>query len=80
MAFGRAVVTTTLGTEGIDTENKINIIVADSENSFKENILQLIDNDTYCHEIGKNAFTFVKERLNNDKLVSGFLDFVGKAL
>jgi glycosyltransferase involved in cell wall biosynthesis len=80
MAYGRAVVTTTLGTEGIDTENDVNILISDSDYSFADCIIKLIENNAYCREIGENAFTFVKEKLNNDKLVAELLDFVGKTL
>lgn len=80
MAHGRAVVTTSLGTEGIDTKHGENILIADSEKVFAECIMKLIENEEYCREIGKNASTFVDEKLNNKKLVSEFLDFLGKTI
>ena len=80
MAYGRAVVTTTIGTEGIDTQDGANILISDSDLSFANSIIKLIENEAYCREIGKNAFTFVNEKLNNDKLVAELLEFVGKTL
>ena len=80
MAHGRAVVTTTLGTEGIDTKHGENILIADSGEAFTKAIVKLIENEDYCREIGKNASTFVHDKLNNEKLVSEFLDFVAKVI
>ena len=76
MANGRVVVTTTIGTEGIDTQDKINILVADTPSSFSSTIVEAISDPVYCQEIGKNAFTFVVDKLNNEKLVTGFMQFL----
>jgi len=80
MAHGRAVITTTIGTEGIDTKHDENILIADSADAFVKAILKLTENEDYCREIGKNASTFVNEKLNNEKLVSEFLDFVAEVI
>ncbi len=76
MASGRVVVTTTIGTEGIDTQHKTNILVADTPVLFSSAIIEVIRDPLYCQEIGKNAFTFVAEKLNNEKLIAGFLEFL----
>jgi len=76
MAGGRVVVTTTIGTEGIDTQHKENIIIADSPELFASEIIEALGDPDYCRRIGKNAFTFVDEKLNNKILIEGFLKFL----
>jgi len=78
MSYGRVVVTTTIGTEGIDTQHKENILVADTPESFASEVIQAIGDPDYCTEIGKNAFTFVDEKLNNTKLLAGFMEYLEK--
>ncbi len=78
MAHGRVVVTTNIGTEGIDTQHIKNIIIADTPAAFSNAIIDIISNEAFCREIGENAFNFVANKLNNEKLVSGFLEFLNK--
>ena len=80
MALGKTIVTTSLGTEGIDTRNDQNILIADNVDDFTERVLKGLEDPVFCREIGENAFTFVSEKLNNDKLVTGLLDFLKKNL
>ena len=76
MAAGRVVVTTTIGTEGIDTQHKENILIADYPELFASEIIEALGDLDYCRKIGKNAFTFVNEKLNNKILIEGFLRFL----
>lgn len=76
MAYGRAVVTSSLGTEGIDTESDVNILIADNQEDFAKHIIHLMEDTEFCRRIGGNAFTFVRQKLDNDKLVSDLQEFL----
>jgi glycosyltransferase involved in cell wall biosynthesis len=80
MAYGRAVVTTTLGTEGIPTENGRNILVADGNSNFLDAVMKVLGDREYCLSIGENAFNFVKDELDNDRLVARLLSFLKENL
>ena len=80
MGFGRVVVTTTIGTEGIDTQHNKDIIIADSPENFSNELEKAITDHPYCRQIGKNAFTFVADKLDNDKMVAEFLEFLNKKI
>ena len=55
MAYGQAIVTTTVGLEGIEAESGKNVLVADTPNDFAEAVLKLLDNFDLRREIAKNG-------------------------
>lgn len=75
MAAGKAVITTSLGAEGIDLTNNENIILADSADDFLVAAKKLCTNNDFYLHIAKNAVKFVSEQLNNKIVVSKLLEF-----
>jgi Glycosyltransferase len=75
MAAGRAVITTTIGTEGIATENGRNILIADEASKFIECMEKLADNRTLCDEISAEARRFVHENYDNDEIARNLVGF-----
>lgn len=75
MAAGKAVITTTLGTEGIATENGKNIFVADSASDFLACMEKIAGDKTLYDEISANARNFVVENFDNNIIASRLLDF-----
>ncbi len=59
MAMERAVVSTTIGAEGISYTDGENIIIADSPEQFSKKILNLIESPDKITRIGKAARSFV---------------------
>lgn len=70
MLAGCAVITTSIGAEGIDYTNEKNIIIANNKQDFIDAITRLTTNTTLASSIGKEATQFVIEHHNNKKLIS----------
>jgi len=68
LAYGEAIVTTTIGLEGIDAESGKEVIVADTPQEFAEAVLELLGNYELRNEIAKNGRDLV-ERLYDWQVV-----------
>jgi len=75
MAMGKAIITTSIGAEGIPIENNKHAIIADTINEFVEAINFLINNPDMTHQIGNNARDLVKEHFSLEKLTDDLLNF-----
>ena len=75
LAYGKAIVSTSIGAEGIDAKHTVEICIANSENEFIQAITQLIKNNEMRFMIEKNAVTFVSEKFNNSQIISRLLNF-----
>ena len=62
MAMGMAVVSTTIGAEGLPVEHEKNILIADTPTSFAEATVTLLKHATARQQIGSAARTLVEER------------------
>lgn len=69
MAMEKAIVSTSIGAEGIDVTDGQNILLRDSYNSFAEAIVELISNSQLQKRIGKNGRVLVENRYNWSSLV-----------
>lgn len=74
MAIGKAIVTTSLGLEGIHAKDGYEVLVADTAKDFIEMILSSEKNRTKMHELGQRASTFVHSNFSNEKLAKPLLD------
>jgi glycosyltransferase involved in cell wall biosynthesis len=54
-AWGRPIVSTSLGAEGIELENETHILLRDDSQSFAQACLDLLRNKDYCRKIGEAA-------------------------
>lgn len=61
MALGKAVVTTTIGAEGINGVNGKHFLIADNADSFANLCIDLYRNKNLREEIGNNARQLIKE-------------------
>ena len=61
MALGKAIISTTIGAEGIPCTDQENILIADSKEDFAIQIKKCRDSKEFCRKIGKNAQQFAKE-------------------
>lgn len=62
MAMGKAIVSTTIGAEGLPIESGRNIILADEVDAFAEQIINLLRNTEKRHELGRAARQLVEKR------------------
>lgn len=80
MALGKAIVTTTIGAEGIDLVSDHNIIIEDLAMDFITQIDALVkDKDKYIR-IGKNATRFIKDHYDNKDISGKLASFYSKQI
>ncbi len=75
MAHSRCVITTTIGAEGIDAENGKQILIGDTADELKRQILKVIETPKLADEIAQNAYSFTNENFNNRQIIVGLNDF-----
>jgi polysaccharide biosynthesis protein PslH len=68
MAFGRPVVSTTLGAEGLDFRGEDVIRLADSSTDFAKSIRQLLDRPAEAHELGSRGREFVSREYGWERI------------
>jgi glycosyltransferase involved in cell wall biosynthesis len=66
MGYGRTVISTTIGAEGIEGENEKEFIIANSADDYIEACLKYLEQPKIRHEIEANARIFVKENFGFD--------------
>lgn len=75
MALGKAIVTTSIGSEGIKCTNGENILLADTADEFVKQIEKLINNFSYFEKLMNNARGFIFENYDNQKIAKSLIDF-----
>jgi glycosyltransferase involved in cell wall biosynthesis len=75
MAAGKAVITTSLGAQGIGYEDGKNILIADTANEFCHHIGQLINNPLLCNTIGNEAQKLIEKEYGTSKVITEMLRF-----
>jgi glycosyltransferase involved in cell wall biosynthesis len=68
MALGMAVVSTSVGAEGIDVENGKHLLLADTPSDFVEQIIRLSSSPELRRELGENARRLVTEKYTWDSV------------
>ncbi|PCJ85487.1 MAG: glycosyl transferase family 4 [Flavobacteriales bacterium] len=80
MALERAVVSTSLGAQGINCEHGKNIMIADTAEEFITTIDSLVNNSEKVQKISENASWFVKEEHDNKKITEKLVGFYEKII
>jgi polysaccharide biosynthesis protein PslH len=80
MAMGIPVVCTSLAAEGIDVKDGLELMIADDPEIIAGAIVTLLENQTFFAHIGKNAQSFIAEKMNEDKITAELLTFYGNNL
>ena len=75
MAMGKTVISTTIGAEGIIYEDKKNILIADSPDSFCDAVLKCFTDPAYALSIGNEARKLAGRVYENKIIGSGILKF-----
>ncbi len=65
MALGKAIVSTTIGAEGLAVQNGENILIADTPECFTEKVESLITHRARLDQLGEKAASFIRENLDN---------------
>lgn len=78
LALGKAIVSTSIGTEGIPTIHNESMCIADSVVDFTQSIRILLKNNELRNAIEKNAITFVSSNFDNATIISKLIEFYKK--
>jgi glycosyltransferase involved in cell wall biosynthesis len=68
MAYGKCIVSTRVGAEGIPCEHNKNIIIADTPEDFAQEILDLLNNPNKVKSIQQEARKFAEENFSKEKV------------
>lgn len=75
MALGKTIITTTIGTEGIETTHNQNILIANNAEEYIRHIAQALTNRAQCDLIGKNAMDFVRKHYDARQIARNLIRF-----
>jgi glycosyltransferase involved in cell wall biosynthesis len=80
MALGKAIVSTSIGAEGIHCEHGNDLLIADQPDDFISELESLLNNFDKFESLSKKASQFVGENYDNLVITSSLLDFYHKHL
>ena len=69
-AWGKAIVTTTLGAEGLGIQPGHDALFADHPEAFADACLRLIEDDALCASLGGNARRLAVEQFDQERIVA----------
>lgn len=80
MALGKAIVSTTIGVEGIAATNREQILIANEPTEFLQAVTELIEDKELYKKICKNAVEFICDKFDNLAIASSLIDFYKEQL
>lgn len=80
MAAGKAVVTTSVGAQGIEYTDGENLLIADTPEQFARQIKRLVEDQDYCAKVGEAAARLVAEQYDIKTLTDRLLRFYEEIL
>ena len=75
MALGKAIVSTSIGAEGIDAIHNTHLAIANTSAQMASEIVNLLNSKEKILQMGLNAQEFVKQHLNNDNITKSLTHF-----
>jgi glycosyltransferase involved in cell wall biosynthesis len=75
MAYGKAIISTSIGAEGLQVADNVNIMIADQPHEYIRKIELLLENEPFSIQLGKKAETFAQENFDHVILAGKLLDF-----
>jgi glycosyltransferase involved in cell wall biosynthesis len=73
MALGTPVVATSKGAEGLDVEDGVHLLIADSPEEFSDAVICLLTDDVLRDRITNNAVRIVREKYDSQIVMSKFV-------
>ena len=78
MAEGKAVVSTTVGAEGLPVENEQNIVIADKPEEFASRVVTLLRDASKRHALGDAARKLVEENYSWGSVARQFAEVLAR--
>jgi glycosyltransferase involved in cell wall biosynthesis len=76
MMLGKAIVTTTIGVEGINVKDNIDILIADNPESFQSHLMKLILDQAFFNRIAMNARKRAESDYSPERLTKELVYFL----
>lgn len=76
MSYGKAIVSTSIGVEGIPVKDGVDVLIADDAKQFAAAVVQLLKNKDLRLELGANARANALQNFNEEKLASKLLQYL----
>ena len=76
MARKKAVISTSIGAEGLEIEHENNILIADEEKQFASLIIDLIKHPSKISELAENGYLLVKENYDWKKITKKIINLL----
>jgi polysaccharide biosynthesis protein PslH len=80
MALEKAIVSTSVGAEGINYQHEKDIFIADEAEAFAKAVIRCLNEREKAEKIGKNARRLVCSQYSNEAIVKELLDFYKKSI
>jgi polysaccharide biosynthesis protein PslH len=75
MSLGKAIVSTSVGAEGVECENDKNILIADTPEAFASAVSECLSDESLTKELGSQAASFASRYYNNADISKKLADF-----
>jgi len=72
MAMEQAIVSTTVGAEGLPVRDGVELLLADTPESFAQAVVSLLSNEVLARELGERAAATVRKSFGWDKVAESF--------
>jgi glycosyltransferase involved in cell wall biosynthesis len=76
MAWGRAIVSTSIGAESLAYTQGKDILIADDERTFSKAIISVLKSNAERIKLGENAQDLIREKYDNRKISAAIVDFI----
>ena len=73
MAMQKCIISTSLGAEGINYKNGVNILIANTRDEFFKAIKRCVADEDYCKAVGLNARRLVEEQHDVNKVTNNLV-------
>lgn len=74
MAMGKCVISTTVGMEGIEAEDNLDVFIADTPALFAQKIIDLVNNPPQIQQTGLAARKLMEEKYDSKRLIKDLLN------
>lgn len=75
MAYGKAIVSTSVGAEGINAERGKDLLIADDAESFSNAVILLLKDPSRKNELERNARAYAEKHFDNKNVVKELVQF-----
>lgn len=80
MAMEKPIVSTTIGAEGLPVRNGVELLLADTPESFAQAVIGLLGEEAWATDLGQRAATIVREKFGWGKVAESFAVACQRAL